>query len=97
MKPSSLRLLWPRCTMLCAPAAAAVRITTVEMPSPAPGRSLPVAVVAPETVSPCGDGPGLFLPARVHWLEGGHEFTLVERAVSIVLADATGRFWEGER
>lgn len=27
------------------------------------------------------------LPARVHWLEGGHEFPLVERAVPLVVAD----------
>ncbi len=29
------------------------------------------------------------LPARVHWLEGGHEFPLVERAVPLVVADMT--------
>ncbi len=28
------------------------------------------------------------IPARVHWLEGGHEFSLVERALPLVLADA---------
>ncbi len=27
------------------------------------------------------------VPARVHWLEGGHEFSLVERAVPLVVAD----------
>ncbi len=32
------------------------------------------------------------LPARVHWLEGGHEFALVERAVPLVLADAADFF-----
>ena len=36
------------------------------------------------------------LSSRVHWLEGGHEFALVERAVPIVLADAAERFWAGE-
>ena len=29
------------------------------------------------------------LAARVHWLEGGHEFPLVERAVPLVVADMT--------
>lgn len=29
------------------------------------------------------------LPAHVHWLEGGHEFPLVERAVPLVVADMT--------
>ena len=32
------------------------------------------------------------LPVRVHWLEGGHEFALVERAVPLVLADAAEFF-----
>lgn len=32
------------------------------------------------------------LPARVHWLEGGHEFALVESAVPLVLADAAEFF-----
>jgi S-formylglutathione hydrolase FrmB len=32
------------------------------------------------------------IPARVHRLEGGHEFPLVERAVPLVLADATDFF-----
>lgn len=32
------------------------------------------------------------IPVRVHWLEGGHEFSLVERAVPIVLADAAKFF-----
>ncbi len=31
-------------------------------------------------------------PPRVHWLEGGHEFPLVERAVPLVLADAAEFF-----
>ncbi|MBI5692796.1 MAG: hypothetical protein HZC55_22180 [Verrucomicrobia bacterium] len=34
------------------------------------------------------------LSARVHWLDGGHEFPLVERAVPIVLADAAEFFAE---
>lgn len=37
------------------------------------------------------------LAARVHWLEGGHEFPLVERAVPIVLADAAEYFAEAAR
>jgi S-formylglutathione hydrolase FrmB len=32
------------------------------------------------------------MPVRVHRLEGGHEFSLVERAVPLVLADATEFF-----
>ncbi len=32
------------------------------------------------------------IPARVHRLEGGHEFALVERAVPLVLADAMAVF-----
>ena len=32
------------------------------------------------------------LPARVHRLEGGHEFSLVERAIPLVLADAAEFF-----
>lgn len=32
------------------------------------------------------------LPVRVHPLEGGHEFSLVERAVPLVLADAAAYF-----
>jgi hypothetical protein len=35
-----------------------------------------------------GRGPA----ARVHWLEGGHEFPLVERAVPLVLADVAEFF-----
>jgi S-formylglutathione hydrolase FrmB len=34
------------------------------------------------------------LTARVHWLEGKHEFPVVERAVPIVLADAAEYFGE---
>ncbi len=32
------------------------------------------------------------MSARVHRLEGGHEFPLVERAVPLVIADATAFF-----
>lgn len=32
------------------------------------------------------------IPAGVHWLEGGHEFSVVERAVPLVLADASAFF-----
>ncbi|WP_457795322.1 alpha/beta hydrolase [Horticoccus sp. 23ND18S-11] len=32
--------------------------------------------------------------ARVHWLEGGHEFTLVERALVPLLADAAEQFFQ---
>jgi S-formylglutathione hydrolase FrmB len=35
--------------------------------------------------------------ARVHWLEGGHQFPLVEAAVPIVLADAAEYFATGRR
>ena len=34
------------------------------------------------------------LPARVHRLEGGHEFSLVERAIPLVLADAAECFYK---
>lgn len=32
------------------------------------------------------------IPAQVHWLEGGHEFAVVERALPRVLADAAAAF-----
>lgn len=32
------------------------------------------------------------IPARVHWLEGGHTFDVVERALPLVLADAAKAF-----
>jgi hypothetical protein len=32
------------------------------------------------------------IAVRTHWLEGGHEFSLVERAVPLVLADAARAF-----
>jgi hypothetical protein len=32
------------------------------------------------------------IPARVHWLEGGHEFSLVEKALPIVFSDAAAFF-----
>lgn len=38
---------------------------------------------------------GKGLPARVHRLEGGHEFSLVERALPLVLADAAEFFRSG--
>jgi len=37
------------------------------------------------------------LTARVHRLEGGHEFSVVERALPIVLADAAESFGKGAR
>ena len=37
------------------------------------------------------------LSARVHWLEGGHEFAIVERAVPLVLADAAKSLGERAR
>jgi S-formylglutathione hydrolase FrmB len=35
------------------------------------------------------------LVARVHWLEGGHQFPLVEKAVPLVIADAAEYFGSG--
>jgi len=55
-------------------ALAAERITTAEIPSLALGRSLPVTVVAPETVSPAGEVPVLFF---LHG-RGRHHRSLVE-------------------
>lgn len=37
------------------------------------------------------------LPARVHWLEGAHEFSVVERALPLVLAEAAKSFAEAAR
>jgi S-formylglutathione hydrolase FrmB len=36
------------------------------------------------------------IPARVHWLDGGHEFAVVERAVPLVLTDAAAFFSAAE-
>jgi S-formylglutathione hydrolase FrmB len=32
------------------------------------------------------------IPARVHWLEGGHEFPLVQQAIGVIIADAAECF-----
>jgi S-formylglutathione hydrolase FrmB len=74
MKRPGVRILWALCAILCAHATAAERITTAELASSALGRSLPVAVVAPETVSPVGEVPVLFL---LHG-RGRHHRSLVD-------------------
>ena len=32
------------------------------------------------------------IPARVHWLDGGHEFPLVQQAIGVIIADAAEYF-----
>ena len=36
------------------------------------------------------------LPADVHWLEGGHEFALVERALPLII-DAAARSFQNRK